>query len=437
MKDDMNDEVLKPQKSREWLQHLKDESWNAELLVSTIAILGTSQLFKVINWTTNKFIDILPESQYMVGYFIVFFGLIAVSVLVSMFIIHFVLRAYWVGLVGLNSVFPDYSVKDSFYSELFTEKILTILPKLKDSVEKIDELCSVIFSVAFTFLFMYIYISIVGSAYLLLYNLLSVYLPHYVVLIPLVVFIGISILQIIVGTIANTKTFKKNDTIQILYFKLVKIVNIIMLGPLYRNILQVFMIFGSNFKKKKSMIALVAAFLILGVFVSVSQFFKSNIPYLLSTEIYCDETKTYAGYYESENGNIDFLLTPEIESDLIQSNTLKLFIPIFSHDKRMQQNIFGKYEADKSKTKEEQRKERRFYNLNCYRQSINICLNDERISPVFRKYFHPRTNQFGIICYIKLHGINDGENNIEISKVYNRDVKNKWSIPFQYISDSN
>lgn len=96
--------------SKSWLQKLKEESWEAELLVSSVAIFGTFQLFDLINWVTNRFIDLLNPDQYFVGYFIVFFGLFAISILISMFVIHFALRAYWVGLVGLNSVFPDYSV---------------------------------------------------------------------------------------------------------------------------------------------------------------------------------------------------------------------------------------------------------------------------------------------------------------------------------------
>ena len=119
-----------------WLQRLKDESWEAELLVSAIAIFGTFKLFDIISWVTNFFIDTLHPSQYFVAYFIVTFGLLAVSILAAMFVIHFVLRAYWIGLVGLNSVFPDYSIEDSAYSKIYTEKILSILPKLKDSIKR-------------------------------------------------------------------------------------------------------------------------------------------------------------------------------------------------------------------------------------------------------------------------------------------------------------
>ncbi|MCH3883360.1 hypothetical protein [Tenacibaculum aquimarinum] len=180
---EVNNTIAKPS-TKGWLQRLKDESWEAELLVSAIAIFGTFKLFGFINWGTNFFIDVLDPNQYLIGYFIVAIGLLAISILASMFLIHFFLRAYWIGLVGLNSVFPDYSIEDSAYSKIYTEKILGILPKLKDSIQKVDELCSVIFSVAFTLLLIYAYMSIFVSAYLLVYNLLSAYIPFYILLIP-------------------------------------------------------------------------------------------------------------------------------------------------------------------------------------------------------------------------------------------------------------
>ena len=139
--------------SKNWLQKLKDESWEAELLISTVAIFGTLQLFKVIDWGTNFVIDTLPTSQYIIGYGIVFTGLLAVSILTTMFIIHFLLRAYWVGLVGLNSVFPDDSIADSAYSEIFRKKMLSVLPKLEETIKDVDQLSSVIFSAAFLMLF--------------------------------------------------------------------------------------------------------------------------------------------------------------------------------------------------------------------------------------------------------------------------------------------
>ncbi|MEM9341207.1 MAG: hypothetical protein AAGA66_20930, partial [Bacteroidota bacterium] len=92
--------------SKTWIQKLKEESWQAEILISTIAIYGSLQLYGQIDSFASLVIDYLPPGEYTKGYLIVSFGVIAVCVLTTMFIIHFLLRTYWIGLVGLNSVFP-------------------------------------------------------------------------------------------------------------------------------------------------------------------------------------------------------------------------------------------------------------------------------------------------------------------------------------------
>ncbi|RKN05780.1 hypothetical protein D7035_21240, partial [Aquimarina sp. AD1] len=299
-----NSENLPPKNPNNWLQRLKDESWEAELLVSAIAIFGTFQLFKVINWVTNMFIDWLVPEQYIVGYFISFMGLLAVSILVSMFVIHFLLRAYWIGLVGLNSVFPDYSLKDSVYSEIYTKRILAILPKLKDSIQKIDDLCSVTFSAAFAILLIYTYLAVLTTFYLFLYNFLVKFIPPSIALIPAIASLFLALFQSIFVMVANLKKYKQNEKMQIWLFKIVKLTSIIILGPLYKYLLQITMSFASNFKQNKALIRYVILFVLSGIFVASYQISNTNILYLAKTSYYFDSTKNYAGYYETENKNI-------------------------------------------------------------------------------------------------------------------------------------
>ena len=419
---------------KNWLQRLKDESWEAELLVSTISIFGTLQMFGLIDWATNKFINLLDPSQYLIGYMIVFFGLLAISILISMFVIHFFLRAYWVGLVGLNSVFPDYSVEDSAYSKIYTEKILAILPKLKDSIKKVDELCSVIFSVAFTFLLTYMYLGLFASIYLLIFNLLSEYVNSYILLIPGILLLTTIFVQAIISLIANLKKNKEKENLQIWNFRIVKLVSIITYGPLYKSILQVFMIFGSNFKKKKSLISLLFIFILSGMFVSVYQMTNTNIPYLITQESYFDVTKSYSSYYKSENNDANFLLSPEIESDKVESSVLKLFIPIFSHEKKIRQEICGSYIEDPNKSGLEQRTERRAQLLKCYQKYVLIYINGTLTKVDFLRYEHPKTNQSGIICYIDLSNLKSGLTKLEVKKKQDKKDITAWTIPFYYIS---
>lgn len=427
--------ITETDQTNNWLQRLKEESWEAELLVSAIAIFGTFQLFNVVVWATNLLIDVIPSEQYLIGYMIVYMGLLAVSILSAMFIIHFILRAYWVGLVGLNSVFPDYSLKDSVHSELYTEKMLLILPKLKESIDKVDQLCSVIFSAAFSILFIYIYSGFLFSLYLLLYNSLLAYIPKIILLIPVAIFVCIVVIHTTMSIVANLKFFKTNHRIQIFYFRVVKLSSLTMMGPLYKDILQVFMMFGSNFKKNKGLVKLVLLFAFFGMCVSFFQMNKTNIPYLINADTYFDENSIYANYYHSENlkdPNFTFLLTPEIPSDILAANTFQLFIPIFRNERRLYQQHCDISQQKLFSSKAKKAGIRKQY-FDCYAAYHQVLLNGIDIHASFMKYDHPITNQFGLMAYVQLQKGNYGKNILTIRKKFDDiDPIAQWNIPFYF-----
>ncbi len=420
--------------SNNWLQRLKDESWEAELLISAVAVFGTLKLFLVIDWVINLFIDSLLPKQYMIAYSIVFGGLLAISILTTMFVIHFSLRAYWVGLVGLNSVFPDYGLEDSAYSEIFTKKMLGILPKLKKTIQQVDELCSLIYSAAFFMLIIYFYLALVGSLYLFLFNFLVEYVNEYILLIPLFLVLVIFVLQILLGVLANLKTFKQNEKVQGWYFQTSRWGAIVMLGPLYKYLMQISMTFASNFKKKKSLVGLIVIFIVFGFVIALIQFKNSKIPYFINQEHYFDDTRVYHGYYGSKSDEEEFLLAPQIESDIIDKDLVQLFIPIYKHELRRLQASCGDYKKDEDKKEIDQKKEKARWYLNCYKSYHQVFLNEDEIVMDFMKYDLPKTSQFGIISYINLKDARKGKNTIKIIK-HIGDKSNEWTIPFQYVSD--
>ncbi len=421
----MNDQNTKTPTSKAWLQKLKEESWEAELLVSAIAIFGTFKLLGLVDWTTNVFINLLPPAQYRIGYAIVFFGLFAISILASMFVIHFFLRAYWIGLVGLNSVFPDYGIEDSMYSKIYTKKIIEFLPKLKKSIDEVDELCSVIFSAAFTFLLMYAYMAFFSSIYILLYNFLAEFIPSYILLIPLIILISLLIFQIVFSIYANLKSNKEKSNLQLFLFKIMKFVSKIMYGPLYKSILQVSMIFSSNFKKKKKLSYLMIAFVFSGTFVAIYQIGQTNIPYLISYKKHFSATKLQANFYENNNTKNTYLLNPEIESDILKTSIIKIFIPLYMHEKKIRKDICN-YEKDGLTKLEEDE-----LLLKCYSKYNTISINNTKINTDFLRYIHPRTHQFGVITYINTNNLPFGKNSITVEKGSGV----KWKIPFYYASN--
>lgn len=418
-------------KNIKWLQRLKEESWEAELLVSAIAIFGTFQLFGFIEWVTNKLIDLLPIEQHIYGYTITIIGLLAISVLVSMFVIHFILRAYWIGLVGLNSVFPDYSVEDSAYSKVYTELFLAILPKQEETIQKVDELCSVIFSVAFTILLIYSYMSLFLSVYMLIYNLLLDYVPSYILLIPLFLILGLIVLQTIFGIVGNLKKFKSNVGIQTWMFKTVRLASMVTYGPLYRNLLQVTMVFGTNFKKKKSLVYLVLMFFVSGMFLTFVKVTDTNIFHLIFPKDH-DVEFMYLSYYGDQNSDESFLLTPQIQSDIIEGNTVKLFIPIFHHERNYQKKTCGEFNDEESLSSDENRVNSRKYYLDCYGKYHSIKLNGKVVNIDFLKKDHPVSEQFGIVGFIDKEFLQKGKNTLVVTKTLGDVKKFTWTIPFYY-----
>lgn len=423
-------------KKTNWLERLKDESWEAELLVSAVAIYAILQAFDLLDWLIIQFIDYLDPGQYLIGYFIIVCGFLAIGILTAMFAIHFAFRAYWIGLVGLNSVFPDYSLEDSAYSPIYTKKILAILPKLTTSIDKVDELCSVIFSAAFGLMLIYSFITITSSLYLLIFNILSELLPpnlSWILWIPLLLFGILMVFGIFISIPANLKRFHGNETIQHLYFVYVRWASIFTYGPIYKTVMQISMIFGSNFKRKKGLIKMVVFMLIIGLFFGCSKMLNSDFYYLLNFERKQDITRMESYYYQENNKDIDFLLAPEINGAIVNQNTLRVFIPIYANEVKTLEKICAleKVPSIGDETQADFQENRNEY-LDCYTTNHPVFLNNELVDLPFLKTDHPVTGQFGILGHLDVSNLARGNQNLKITKKGTDEKPKEWNIPFYY-----
>ncbi|MDC8829196.1 hypothetical protein [Alteromonas gilva] len=417
---------MSEQINKAWLQRLKDESWEAELLVAAISIYGTLQLFTFVEWVTNLFISLLPPSFYLVAYFVVFTALLAISILSSMFIIHFMLRAYWVGLVGLNSVFSGYSFEESNASKIYIEKLAARLPELDESIDKADRLCSVIFSAAFGFLMAYGWMFFSSAIYILIANLLSDYVSGLVLLIPVMLFVVLAVAQMILMALSNLAKYKNHQRLQTTYYKVSMLVSVLSFGPLYKAILQISAIFGSNFKKDKALVYLVLVFVACGFCFAAVKLVSTNVPYLINHKAFYNSTLAEPRYYRSQSNNDTFLLAPQLGSDVIKTPLIEVFIPVFSHERSVHKR---KCEAYKS-LYEPDRQARRQATLECYTQYHEIFINGEAAQFDVIKSEHQHTGQSGVTAYVKLNNsIGNGFHRIEIRKTI-FDEPQSWSIPF-------
>ncbi len=124
-----------------WLKNLQENSWELELLISGGAIFSLFQVsdFYIEAFGSLRTIMIIPGTNVL---FMI--GMIAIKVLTLGFVIHLVLRAYWLSLVCINYVYPNGVIKDKIkWKKPFKIKTENN-SDLEEHITKIDKQCGTV-----------------------------------------------------------------------------------------------------------------------------------------------------------------------------------------------------------------------------------------------------------------------------------------------------
>lgn len=153
-------------------------AWELELLISGAIVVGLFQLPGLIgslferfepHATTNALVSLSVLHMYILA---------AAYALIIVFTIHLGARAYWVALIGLNSVFPG-GVRwaDLKAGPAATETYRRHFRALPATIERIDNFCSIAFSFAFLIVMMLVFsIVLVGAASAIAFVIAKVFL---------------------------------------------------------------------------------------------------------------------------------------------------------------------------------------------------------------------------------------------------------------------
>lgn len=433
-----NEKIKQPK----WLRRLEKESWQAELIISGLALYGTFQLPGLANWLVNMLYRNLPIEQYILGYVISFGALAGASFLTTIFLIHLFLRAYWIGLIGLNSVFPKgYDLNAGYFSPIYTAKLIKLLPKVSDSIEKVDEICSTLFSAAFLFLMTLGMTSFAAAIYLGAYNLLLNYFSADILIYFVYVLAIFFILYSTVGMLSTNSRLKNNEWFQDFYFKLAIGYNILAFNIFFKPVNMLITTFYSNYKKGKSHWVLPTVLFVIGLALSMQNMLSSNIPYMLGKSTLDEDVpllqrnKMYAFNYEDQLKKGEEILHPTISSNQIEGAFLKVFIPIFNNEDPIQEAICTPYVEDSTKSEGVNRRLKTEQRLYCYQKYHQVFVNDSLYQvDDFIKYEHPNNEEFGIIGYLPTNYFKFGKNNLKVVKLKNKEgaIYDEFNIPFWF-----
>lgn len=439
MEDSVIEEInSSSEKTPKWLKRLERESWQAELLISGVALLACLQLPELVDGLAIIMIDRLPEAQSFIGYIICFLNLFAVSILTTFFIIHFIIRAYWIGLIGLNSVYPNgFKIEDGFYSPIYSRKVAEMLPTVKSSIKNIDNLASTQFASAFSILIMYVMMSLMSLVLVIAYNLLKDIVPSFIFIILLAFlalhFISLFILQVL----AMNKKFRYHDKIQIAYFEAGKYFGMFISTFLYKPVTQIMFTFASNAKSTKNFFIIIPLFFIA---MNLTQYHMdhSNIELLvergLGGEIFYNENGINRNFYLEQFDENDRIFSTVIPSEIMNDDYLKVFVPILKNESYLLENFCEDFQKDKELSIFENKNIREIYQYECSLKYHKIFINDVLYTGKLYSHIHKIGLQFGLIAYIPTHNFNVGENIIKTQKLLNPEgeIYKENEFPFFY-----
>lgn len=134
-----------------WLKQLQENSWELEILISGGAIFTLFQLSDIwLNWFTQiQTISFLPGRAILM-----LLGTLSIEMLKIGFILHLILRSYWLAMVCINYVYPSGINKENIKWKKPFKVEIQENEDLHKSIIQIDQLCGIVMflSIMSTFL---------------------------------------------------------------------------------------------------------------------------------------------------------------------------------------------------------------------------------------------------------------------------------------------
>ena len=132
-------EKPKPQKPK-WLRKLERERWQAELIISGAALLGSLQLPGILEQFQHYLLLNYERASLQLWFFATSYWALFVYGLVLLFVLHFVVRALWIGLEGLNSVYPNGIGETNLSSEDYQQKMKAEYGDIDGFINRLDRM---------------------------------------------------------------------------------------------------------------------------------------------------------------------------------------------------------------------------------------------------------------------------------------------------------
>lgn len=402
--------------------------WELELLISGAVVFSLLQMpGQVDDWFYGLEPHVAGRTHF--GAFMLYtYVKLILYTLITCFVLHLTMRAYWVGLIGLETVFPQGVRWDnSTYGPVMTEVYREKMGRLQPKIDAADRFCSILFPLAFTLVMLFFFsIGILGLAGALAFGISRLLWDgdHFTG-----VLIGIFAVAMVIPlfTWIADRTWGARVERGGAGHRMLRRAS---LASYYVNAMPIygttFLTLFSNMRKGSrypAMYALLA--LLFAVFMVKDVFLARGVVRSGDEQFLPDEEGAFGirpGFYESQRHPDDVHdRMPSIQSDVVSDPYLKLFIPYSPerHGEAFAERCPGlrplspggvRMDAADPPDSAAVRAV-----LDCWTRLQPVALNGRTLRPEFRFYTHPHSGIRGILAYIPVAGLPRGENLLTVA----------------------
>lgn len=403
--------------------------WELELLISGAVVFSLLHMPGVVDGVFARVEPHLAERAHFGVSMMYLYVKIILYTLIACFILHLGARAYWVGLIGLETVFP-HGVRwdDSNYGPVMTEVYRKKLGRLQPRIDAADRFCSILFPIAFTLVMLAAYsvamLAVVSTIAFLTSRLLLG--GRYFGVVCGVVFAAAFLVPMVAWGLDRTvgRRAGPGSRGERLIRRLSLWTYYVQAMPAYGA---VFMTLFSNAKKGARYPLMYAMMFGLFGFVIVKDTFLARGVLTAADHVYLPDSPgrfgVGAAYYESQRkpGAVHGR-TPSIQSDVIRDGYVKLFIPYTPtrHGKAFAERCPSAPQLSRGGLRLEvdgpPQPAQVQAVLECWTRLQPVTLNGRAIRPAYRFYTHPQSGLRGVVAYISTQGLPPGENVLTVGE---------------------
>ncbi len=398
-----------------WLQQLQLNSWEPEILLSGIVLLGLFQVPGLL----DRLLAYLEVNMYgEINNLDSFINWVKIAVywLTIGLTLHLISRGIWVGMIGLSFIMPQgINFKRLRLSPRF-ERFLRRIPSNQEIIIAWEKLCSSLFSISFM-----LFMSLVGGYLAVMVTIVVPALLYFIFLyhsslaeIGGEILAAYLLLVLVIGFIAlidflTLGYLKRFKWFTILYWPFYRFLGIVTLSRFYRPIYYSLI---SNFKKWQVSLFLLF-FLVISIYSATTLEKNGETMQGFSAIDMWHNSRglaAYSGYYDDQNEK-GYSNYAHIQSDIITGKTLRLFVVL-----RADQEDSIKKNCQYKEPSLANLPQRDSLDLSCLRTFYQVSLDDSLLQNLTWRYHDkPHTGQRGLLTWIDIGYLPAGVHTVSVS----------------------